>query len=104
MYDYNAALVRVVDGDTVRLDIDLGFWEWRHSQSYRFLRVDAPEMSTPEGIAAKSWLETYLAGKKLVAHTEKSDHFARYLVELLADGQNVSDALVAAGHAVYKTY
>lgn len=104
MYDYRATLVRVVDGDTVRLDLDLGFYEWRHDQSYRLLRVNAPEMSTPEGVAAKAWLETFLAGKNLAAHTEKSDHFGRYLVELMADGLSVSDALVAAGQAVYKTY
>lgn len=104
MYDFNATLGRVVDGDTVHLDLDLGFFEWRRDQSYRLLRVNAPEMSTSEGVAAKDWLATYLMGKKLTAHTEKSDHFGRYLVELTADGVSVSDALVTAGHAVYKTY
>lgn len=104
MYDYNVTVVRVVDGDTVRLDLDLGFHEWLRDQSYRLLRINAPEMSTPEGKAARAWLEAYLVGKKVTAHTEKSDHFGRYLVELTADGVSVSDALVNAGQAAYKTY
>src|SRR6267378_104525 len=104
MFDYNASLVKVIDGDTVHLDLDLGFFEWRKDQSYRLLRINAPEMSTVEGGAAKIALEGYLQGKKLQAHTEKSDHFGRYLVELTADGQSVSDWLVTNGFAAYKTY
>lgn len=110
LYTYAARLVRVVDGDTVELDLDLGFYEWRLGRSYRLLRIDAPEMNTAAGKAAKLWLEGYLwppgtvATKSLVATTQKSDNFGRFLVELLADNVNVSDALVTAGQAVYRTF
>jgi micrococcal nuclease len=109
LYNYAARLVRCVDGDTVRLDLDLGFFEWRHDQSYRLLRINAPEMSTPEGVEAKVALELFLSGKTLVAHTEKSDHFGRFLADITATDAagvetNVSDYMVSSGHAVYKTY
>ena len=104
MYQYRAKLIRCVDGDTVILDIDLGFYEWRLGQSYRLLRIDAPEMNTPEGKEAKLELEKYLAGKTLIAQTQKSDNFGRFLVELYADGKNVSDYLVESGFAKYRSY
>lgn len=109
LYTYAAKLVRVVDGDTVHLDLDLGFYQWREGQSYRLLRVNAPEMSTVEGGAAKVALEGFLAGKTLVAHTEKSDHFGRFLADITATDAagvqtNVSDWLVANKFAAYKSY
>jgi micrococcal nuclease len=109
LYTYAAKLIRVVDGDTVRLDLDLGFFEWRHDQSYRLLRINAPEMNTVEGGAAKVALDGFLAGKTLVAHTEKSDHFGRFLADLTAVDAagaelNVSDWMVANGFAVFKAY
>ena len=104
LFTYGAKLLRVVDGDTVRLDLDLGFYQWRHDQSYRLLRINAPEMNTVEGGAAKIALEGFLTDKKLVAHTEKSDHFGRFLVDLSANEESVSDWLVAHGFAAFKTY
>ena len=104
MYEYAAKLVRVVDGDTVLLDLDLGFHEWRIGQSYRLLRINAPEMNTVEGKAAKAALEKFLEGKVLVAATQKSDNFGRYLTELRANTDNVSDWLVSSGLAAYKKY
>lgn len=104
IYTYAARLVRVTDADTVRLDLDLGFYQWRLDQPYRLLRIDAPEMNTAAGKAAKTWLEQHLVGKSLVAMTQKSDSFGRFLIELLADNANVSDALVAGGHAAYRSF
>jgi len=100
MYSYAAALVRVIDGDTVRLTLDLGFGLERVDQSYRVARINAPEMSTPEGPPAKVALEGYLAGKSLVANTSKPDKYGRSLVELYADNVNVNDWLTANGWAV----
>lgn len=109
LYNYSAKLIRVVDGDTVHLDLDLGFSEWRNNQSYRLLRINAPEMSTAAGVAAKDALAGYLVGKTLVAHTEKSDHFGRFLADITATDSagvetSVNDWMVANGFAIYKTY
>ena len=104
MYEYPAELVRCTDADTVRLIVDVGFNMTRREAAYRLLRVNAPELNTPEGKASKAALEAYLLGKKLTAQTFKSDAFGRYLVELTANGESVSDWLVSSGWAVYKTY
>lgn len=104
LYVYGATLVRVVDADTLRLTLELGFHIRRLDQPYRLLRIDAPEMNTEEGKAAKGWLEVFLAEKPLTAQTQKSDNFGRWLCECWAGNENVSDALVAAGHARYRTY
>jgi hypothetical protein len=56
-----------VDADTVRLDVDLGFNLWRYDQSYRLLRVNAPELNTAEGVAARDALAGHLAERQAVA-------------------------------------
>lgn len=105
MYQYAARLVRVIDGDTVVLDLDLGFYQWRLNRSYRLARINAPEMSTPEGRAARDWLVARLVDvRAYLVQTAKADSFDRWIVELYADGANVSDALVAAGVAGYRVY
>lgn len=105
MYTYAARLVRVVDGDTVVLDLDFGFYQWRLNRSYRLARIDAPEMSTMEGHEARSWLVVRLSGvRAYLVTTSKADSFDRWIVELYADGINISDALVTASMAAYRTY
>lgn len=105
MYTYSARLVRVIDGDTVVLDIDLGFYQWRLARSYRLARINAPELNTAEGQAAREALATHIAlTTHFVVSTQKADSFDRWVVELLADGENVSDWLVANGHAQLHTY
>ena len=48
MYDYMATLVRVVDGDTVDCDIDLGFGVWLKNQRIRLYGINAPETRTKD--------------------------------------------------------
>lgn len=104
MFEYRAILVRVVDGDTVYLDLDLGFGMWRRNQSYRLARIDAPELGTDAGLTSKIALEDMLRDAALMAVTSKADKFGRFLADLYADGACVNDALVIGGAAVYRTY
>ena len=55
IYIYKAELIRVVDGDTVDLMIDLGF-DTSRKERFRLYGIDAPEMNTAEGKEAKAWL------------------------------------------------
>jgi micrococcal nuclease len=55
IYIYKAELIRVVDGDTVELMIDLGF-DTSRKERFRLYGIDAPEMNTAEGKEAKAWL------------------------------------------------
>ena len=50
MYEYNCKMVRVVDGDTVDVDIDLGFGVWMRNQRIRMYGIDAPESRTSDPI------------------------------------------------------
>jgi micrococcal nuclease len=52
-FTYPARVVRVVDGDTVVLDVDLGFHVWLRDQSFRLLGVNARERSEPGGKEAR---------------------------------------------------
>lgn len=74
-------------------------------------KANAPELNTPEGIAARDWLAARLAGAELVARTvaDRTEKFGRWLVVLYArratdQWANVNAELVAAGHAALKSY
>ena len=67
MYEYKVANIEVVDGDTVDVDIDLGFGIWMKNQRIRLYGIDAPESRTKDkiekafGLAAKKRLEEILS-------------------------------------------
>lgn len=86
MYEYNARLIRVVDADTLELDIDVGFKMWT-KQKVRLLRVDAPERYTKHGkrltAQVNEWFRQY--GAWVILNTEKADSFGRYLAEVTWD-------------------
>ena len=48
MYEYKAKLLRVVDGDTVDVDIDLGFGVWLRNERVRIMGIDTPESRTTD--------------------------------------------------------
>ena len=66
MFEYSCTIVRVVDGDTVDVDIDLGFGMWMKKQRIRFYGIDTPESRTRDleekkyGLAAKAFVEASL--------------------------------------------
>ena len=103
-YTYRAELVRVIDGDTVVLDIDLGFETWIRDQSIRLYGIDTPEITgeeKEEGLAVKSWLEERLYGQEIVLQSiqDKKGKFGRWLGVLFIDGKSVNDELLSSGKA-----
>ena len=74
MYEYRATIVKVVDGDTVDVDIDLGFGIWLKDERVRIMDLDTPESRTRDtvekkfGLAAKDRLKSLL-GKTAVLKT-----------------------------------
>ena len=104
MYEYAVVLERLIDGDSPVLSIDCGFKIWLRGRSTRLARIDAPETSTPEGIASRTALAAHLAGKRLGIRSTRLDKYGRPIVELYADGANISDWLVDNGLAVYQAY
>jgi micrococcal nuclease len=108
MFTYNAKLIKVVDGDTVDLRIDLGFNVFTE-QRFRLLGINAPETHSKDadektrGKAAADYLKSLLAGEgQLVATTvlDKQEKYGRFLAKIVnASGENVNDEMVKAGHA-----
>jgi micrococcal nuclease len=91
IYIYKAELIRVVDGDTVDLMIDLGFDTFRRER-FRLYGVDAPEMDTTAGKEAKAWLrETLQTLEAIYVQTiqlstkAKRDKYGRFLAVLYDD-------------------
>lgn len=113
MYEYRVTLLKVIDGDTVDVDIDLGFGIWLRNERVRIMGIDTPESRTRDlveksfGLAAKARLVELLAGT-VILKTEVSKSgedmkgkFGRILGDfILEDGSIVTEVLVAEGHAV----
>ena len=109
MYEYKCKVVRVVDGDTVDVDIDLGFGVWMRKQRIRMYGIDTPESRTSDkvekkyGLAAKDFLVKWTNAGELTLRTFKDDRgkFGRILGELWWGGkQNINQLLVDNHHAV----
>lgn len=103
-YTYQASVVQVLDGDTVRCTLDLGLRIYS-TQPVRLAGIDAPEKHTDAGKAARAFLASLLQpGEAVVVHTRKPDKYGRVLGTILAshDGHqlDVAQAMVQAGHAV----
>ena len=105
-YEYQVKVLSVYDGDTLHLELDLGFHLFLFKKC-RLKRCDAPELYTLEGLKVKQFVVDELAGAvetKVFSHAE--DKFGRLLVEFMyrkpVDSQrwwNLSDVLLAAGQA-----
>lgn len=106
MYHYAAHLVDVIDADTLKLQLDLGF-SVSVKVSCRLARVNATEISTLQGLQAKAFVHERLSQAiNLEATTAKADKYGRWLVELTFEdpqqpGQriNLSDLLLTTGNA-----
>ena len=91
IYIYKAELVRVVDGDTVDLIIDLGF-DTSRKERFRLYGIDAPEMRTEAGKEAKAWLwnalqplETIYVQTIQLSTKAKRDKYGRFLAVLYSE-------------------
>ncbi len=102
---YDAIVVSIYDGDTIRADIDLGFSTWIKNASIRLLGIDAPELRGEErqdGLNSKEWLVSKLPiGCKIVLKTEKDskEKYGRYLGIIYSNGTNLNEEMVSLGLA-----
>lgn len=90
-YRYQATVVRVKDGDTAQLLLDLGF-HISVEHSVRFYNYNAPELRTPEGKLAKAALELVIPpGTKVVfeSYKDKPDKYGRLLGVVYLNGEPV---------------
>ena len=106
MYEYNATLDRVVDGDTVDALVDLGFDTWKKVR-IRLMGIDAWESRTRDleekekGIAAKNRVIEILkqGDNKFILKSHGVGKYGRCLGEIIVEGVNVNNQLINEGHA-----
>ena len=102
MYTYSATLLRVIDGDTIEADIDLGF-DIHYVAKIRLAGINAPEMKTPQGAPAKEHLTNLLTNRVLVVTTKLNKEFEKYgrvLGEITVNGYSVNQQMITEGFAV----
>ena len=109
MYEYQAVVDYVVDGDTFDAAIDLGFKIWTHKR-IRMLGIDAPESRTTDlaekelGLRTKQWLTDRIDKETVILKTEtNADGFGRALATVWHDGENLCEIMIEQGLAdVYR--
>lgn len=108
MYQYKCIVKRVVDGDTINVDIDLGFSTWLKDVSVRVLGINAPETRTKDsiekiaGLKTKARVEELLPeGSEVIVNTViDKEKFGRILGDFLIDGrESLGHILLAEGLA-----
>ena len=114
MYEYKVQVLQIIDGDTLVVNIDLGFDVWIHNEVIRLNGIDAPEVRTPDpvekffGTLAKNRVKEYLdndgaAGAvTLVSKTFNKEKYGRVTADLRVQGQfrSLCATLLGEGYAV----
>lgn len=105
MYEYRCIVKKVVDGDTVDIDIDLGFGVWLNDQRVRLIGIDAPETRTrdleekEEGYKAKRFVESFLGEgtEQILISKEFKGKFGRILGDFKINDRTLTQRLLEEG-------
>ena len=109
MHEYKCKILRIVDGDTVDVDVDLGFGIWMHKERVRLLGIDTPESRTRDkeekrfGLLSKKYLQDhYPVGSMAIlrTHKDKTGKFGRILGELVWEDSTINKIMVDEHYAV----
>ena len=109
MYEYNVKVVKIIDGDTVDVDVDLGFGVWLHKERVRIYGIDTPESRTRDkvekrfGLLAKEFVKQFVKGSSVILRTQKYDakgKFGRILGDIIVDDKSLSETMIQEYHAV----
>ena len=110
MYEYKCKIIKVIDGDTTDVDIDLGFGVWLKKQRIRFFGIDTPESRTRDleekkyGLAAKNYVKDHMpvgSTQTLVTVKDGKGKYGRILGQFrMEDGSILNENMIAEHHAV----
>ena len=114
MYEYRCKILKIVDGDTVDVDIDLGFGVWLKKERVRMMGIDTPESRTRDkveklfGLSAKQYVKDNMPTNSMqILKTEidrsggdKKGKFGRILGDFILDDKRLTDMMIEDGHAV----
>ena len=109
VFEYNCKIVKVVDGDTADVDIDLGFGVWLKKQRIRFYGIDTPESRTIDleekkyGLMAKEMVLAHLPiGSTQILRTHKDGvgKYGRILGSFVVGDTTLNQMLIDTHNAV----
>ena len=110
LYEYRIRVVSVYDGDTLRADIDLGFFTWRMNEQFRLYGVNTPELrgGTAEtkrrAIEARDFVRKWVSnheGMTAVTDRDRSGKYGRFLATIYNKNRLcLNDELIRLGYAV----
>lgn len=96
MYEYQAKIVDVYDGDTFTFYLDLGFDVWVKSKM-RLKGIDTPELTGTDkemGIIARDYVKEVILGKLVPITVYKKGKFGRYIADVHLDSKSLSEDLI----------
>lgn len=104
LYHYKAIVTDNYDGDSITVDISLGFYAKLEKQKVRLYGIDTPEIRGEErsqGLIVKAILADMILGKEVVIETYKDskEKYGRWLATVWIDGLNVNQWLIENGYA-----
>lgn len=103
LYTYNGKVVKIVDGDTVDVLVDLGFEVYKKVRC-RLAGINAPEMSTAEGKLSKEFLVTTLPlDTAVVIISREYDKYGRSVATIFIGDKNINQLMIDTNHAVVYT-
>jgi micrococcal nuclease len=109
MYEYRCIIIKVIDGDTADVDIDLGFGVWMKKQRIRFYGIDTPESRTRDleekkyGLMAKEMVLAHLPiGSTQILRTHKDGvgKYGRILGSFVVGDTTLNQMLIDTHNAV----
>ena len=113
IYEYNAEITSVYDGDTVTATIDLGFNLYTANAKIRLIGINTPELrggteaTKAAGLAARDYVRERILNKHVRIISRKKGKYGRYLAEIYelnaygeAIHQSLNEQLIVQGHAV----
>lgn len=107
-YTYKAKLIKIVDCDTIDINLDLGFEIYKKARC-RLAGINAPELRTAEGKAAKQFLvDTIPLGSDIIIESKKYDKYGRSLAVVYYNNDsenksfliNINNLIVEKGFAI----
>jgi micrococcal nuclease len=104
LYWYKAYVTKVYDGDTITVDIELGFSLKMSNIKIRLAGIDTPEVRGEEreqGLISRDWLSDKILNKWISLNTIKDSKgkYGRYLGYIYYEGENLNEALINEGLA-----
>ncbi len=110
MYEYKVTLDRIVDGDTIDINVDLGFTVWLSKQRVRLYGLDTWESRTrnlevkAKGLLAKEFTKTMVSeAKEIILISHGKGKYGRILGTIYVDDLNINEYLIENSYAVAYT-